>query len=80
MLNTGLVEVNMIDAEETKRFKAKNLRYKNPIVKNLNLVSITQELWDIQEECESSSENESSKSTENVKMPLEEMLEENKTA
>lgn len=35
---------------------------------------------DIQEECESSSENESSKSTENVEMPLEEMLEENKTA
>lgn len=35
---------------------------------------------DIQEECESSSENESSKSTGNVEMPLEEMLEENKTA
>lgn len=42
----------MVDAEETKRFKAKNLRYKKPIVKNLNLDSITQELWDIQEECE----------------------------
>lgn len=42
----------MVDAEETKRFKAKNLRYKKPIVKNLNLDSITQDLWDIQEECE----------------------------
>lgn len=42
----------MIDAEETKRFKAKQLRYKKPIVKNLNLGSITQDLWDIQEECE----------------------------
>lgn len=43
----------MVDAEETKRFKAKNLRYKKPIVKNLNLESISQDLWDIQEECES---------------------------
>lgn len=42
----------MIDAEETKRFKAKQLRYKKPIVKNLNLDSIKQDLWDIQEECE----------------------------
>lgn len=42
----------MINAEETKRFKAKQLRYKKPIVKNLNLYSITQDLWDIQEECE----------------------------
>ena len=42
----------MIDAEETKRFKAKQLRYKKPIVKNLNMDSITQDLWDIQEECE----------------------------
>ena len=42
----------MVDAEETKRFKAKNLRYKKPIVRNLNLDSITQDLWDLQEECE----------------------------
>ena len=42
----------MIDVEETKRFKAKQLRNKKPIVKNLNLYSITQDLWDIQEECE----------------------------
>lgn len=42
----------MIDAMETKRQKAKLLRYKKPIVKDLNLQSIYKELWDIQEECE----------------------------
>ena len=42
----------MIDAEETKRNKAKQLRYKKPIVKNLNIDYITQDLWDIQEACE----------------------------
>lgn len=42
----------MIDAMETKRQKAKLLRYKKPIVKDLNLQSIYEELWDIQEECE----------------------------
>lgn len=42
----------MIKAEETKRIKAKNLRYKKPIVKNLNLNFIKQDLWEIQEECE----------------------------
>lgn len=42
----------MIDAEETKRNKAKQLRYKKPIVKNLNLEYIQQDLWDIQEACE----------------------------
>ena len=42
----------MVDAEETKRFKAKELRYKKPIVKNLNLEFIQQDLWDIQESCE----------------------------
>ncbi len=41
-----------MNAEETKRFKAKQMRYKKPIVKNLNLDSITQDLWDIQEACE----------------------------
>ena len=40
----------MIDAEQTKINKAKQLRYKKPIVKNLNLE--TQDLWDIQEACE----------------------------
>lgn len=42
----------MIDAEETKRQKAFQMRYKKPIVKNLNLYAITQDLWDIREECE----------------------------
>ncbi|MCI6140921.1 MULTISPECIES: hypothetical protein [Clostridia] len=43
----------MLSAEEAKRLKAKQLRYKKPIVKNLNLYSIKQDLWDILEECES---------------------------
>lgn len=38
--------------EITKQEKAKQLRYKKPIVKNLNLDFITQDLWDIQEACE----------------------------
>lgn len=42
----------MVDAEETKRMKAKQLRCKKPIVKNLNLDFIKQDLWDIQEACE----------------------------
>lgn len=42
----------MVDAEETKRRKAQQLRYKKPIVKNLNLDKIKEDLWDIQEECE----------------------------
>lgn len=42
----------MVDVAETKRQKAKQLRYKKPIVKALNLESIYQELWDIQEQCE----------------------------
>lgn len=41
-----------MDAEETKRKKAEQLRYKKPIVKNLNLWSIREELSDIQEECD----------------------------
>ncbi len=40
-----------MNAEETKRFKARQLRYKKPIVKDLNLYSIKEELWDIREEC-----------------------------
>lgn len=43
----------MVDAQETKRQKARNLRYKKPIVRNLNLEFIQEDLWDIQEECES---------------------------
>lgn len=42
----------MVNAEETKREKARQLRYKKPIVKNLNLWSIQEELSDIQGECE----------------------------
>lgn len=41
-----------MDAEETKRAKAKQLRYKKPIAKDLNLDSIKEELWEIQGECE----------------------------
>lgn len=42
----------MIDAEETKRQKAIELRYKRPLVKNLNLNQIKNDFWEIQEECE----------------------------
>lgn len=42
----------MANAEETKRYKAKQMRYKKPIVKNLNLDFIKEDLWDIQEEYE----------------------------
>lgn len=41
-----------MDAEETKREKARQLRYKKPIVKELNLETITEKLWEIQEACE----------------------------
>lgn len=41
-----------MNADETKREKAKQLRYKKPIVRNLNLMTIREELWDIQENCE----------------------------
>lgn len=41
-----------MNAEETRREKAKALRYKKPVVKDLNLMNIKEELWDIQEECE----------------------------
>lgn len=42
----------MMDAEETKRNKAKQLRFRKPIAKNLNLDFIKQDLYDIQEACE----------------------------
>lgn len=38
--------------EETKRNKARNLRYKKAIVRDLNYESILQKLWEMQEECE----------------------------
>lgn len=41
-----------MDTTETKRFKAKQLRYKKPIAKNLNLDFIVENLWEIVEECE----------------------------
>lgn len=41
----------MVNAEETKRIKARNLRYKKPIVKDINLWTIRQNLDDIYEEC-----------------------------
>ena len=40
-----------MSAEETRRIKARNLRYKRPIVRDLNLEAIRQELWDIQDAC-----------------------------
>lgn len=42
----------MVDANETKRRKARELRYRKPIVKNLNIDTIREEIWNIQEECE----------------------------
>ena len=41
----------MKNAEETKKIKARQLRYKKPIVKDLNLEAIRDDLWNIQEEC-----------------------------
>lgn len=40
------------DADETRRLKAKNLRYKKPIAKDLNLDTIRENLWEMQEACE----------------------------
>ncbi len=42
----------MNNQEETKRFKAKQLRYKKPICRDLNLDKIQEDLYDIIEECE----------------------------
>lgn len=42
----------MTNAEETRRNKARQMRYKKPIVKNLNLDFIIQDLWDIEGECD----------------------------
>lgn len=41
----------MANAEEMRREKAKNLRYKKPIAKNLNLDAIQNALWEISEAC-----------------------------
>ena len=42
----------MVDAEEIKRRKAKQMRYKKAIVKGMNFEYIRDRLWEIQEECE----------------------------
>lgn len=42
----------MVDPEETRKNKAKNLRFKKPIAKDLNLEAIKQDLWNMQEACE----------------------------
>lgn len=42
----------MTNAEETRRKKARDMRYKKPIVKDLNYFSIRQYLSEIQEECD----------------------------
>lgn len=41
-----------MNAEETKRWKAMNLRYKKPIVKDLNLDAIKEALCEIGDECD----------------------------
>lgn len=41
--------MRVIDAEKTKREKARQLRYKKPIAKGLNLEDIRNSLWDIAE-------------------------------
>ena len=41
----------MMDADETRRIKAMNLRYKKPIANGLNLYDIKSTLWDISEAC-----------------------------
>lgn len=42
----------MVDASETKRRKARELRYRKAMVKNINLYTIKDELYDITGECE----------------------------
>lgn len=42
----------MVNSDEIRRNKARQLRYKKPIVKYMNLDFIQNDLWDIQEECE----------------------------
>ena len=42
----------VLNAKNTKKEKAIQMRYKKPIVRDLNLYTIEEELWEIQEECE----------------------------
>ncbi len=41
-----------MDTEDQKAFKAKQLRYKKPVARDLNLVRIQDELWDMIAACE----------------------------
>ena len=41
-----------MESKEMKKEKARNLRFKKPIVKDLNLDKITEGLWEIQGVCE----------------------------
>lgn len=43
--------MNSVDAVETKRIKAKNLRYKKPIAKGLTFDAIREALWEIMDSC-----------------------------
>ena len=43
--------MNSVDAAETKRIKAKNLRYKKPIAKGLTFDAIREALWEIMDSC-----------------------------
>ena len=47
-----MAAVKRIDPEETKRQKARALRYKKAIVTDMNMDAIQEKLWEIQEECE----------------------------
>lgn len=40
-----------VNADDTKRIKAKNLRYKKPVAKGLTLDDIGEALWEIRGEC-----------------------------
>lgn len=42
----------MLTAEDIRQKKARDMRYKKPIARDLNLDKIKNELWDIQSECE----------------------------
>lgn len=41
----------MVDADETRRRKARELRYRKAIVRDVNLDKIREDLWEIQEAC-----------------------------
>ena len=53
-LNSGKEKKRMVTemtGVETKAYKAKQLRFKKPIARNLNLDKIREDLWDMQEKC-----------------------------